>query len=201
MKRTHAAAAVLAATLLLAGVGATAPAAAIPPTAALPTAVVPGADAANPVDPTTQKRPVHCAVEVRPIDQPPVESVPVCFADSHGVDRYLDAVTSADASSRGVAAASTPLGTVYSNSNGGGSSLTFWGASGCYGVVFGFSSMPSGWSSNVSSAGGSNGCWVTLYGATGYGGARLNCTPWCGGVGSLNDQVRSVVFRPTGTFG
>ena len=143
----------------------------------------------------------HCAVEVRAVGERAAPSTPVCFTEPEGVERYLDAIGTADASGRAVAAASTALGTVYSNSNGGGSSLTFWGSSGCYGVLFGFSSMPSGWTSNVSSAGGSNGCWVTVYGATGYGGSRLNCTPWCGGIGGLNDQVKSIVFRPTGTFG
>ncbi|MFB9308794.1 hypothetical protein BJY17_001740 [Agromyces hippuratus] len=143
----------------------------------------------------------HCAVEVRSVGERSAPSTLVCFPEPEGVERYLAAIGTADASGRAVAAASTSLGTVYSNSNGGGSSLTFWGSSGCYGVVFGFSSMPSGWSSNVSSAGGSHGCWVTLYGATRYGGARLNCTPWCGGIGGLNDQVKSIVFRPTGTFG
>ncbi|KQZ09120.1 hypothetical protein ASD23_12535 [Agromyces sp. Root1464] len=143
----------------------------------------------------------HCAVEVRAVGERAAPSAPVCFSEPEGVERYLDAIGTADASGRAVAASSTALGTVYANSNGGGSSLTFWGSSGCYGVLFGFSSMPSGWSSNVSSAGGSNGCWVTVYGTTGYGGSRLNCTPWCGGVGGLNDQVKSIVFRPTGTFG
>ncbi|MFC9559069.1 hypothetical protein [Agromyces sp. NPDC056965] len=143
----------------------------------------------------------HCAVEVQAVGKRTAPPTPVCFSEPEGVERYLDAIGTADASGRAVAAASTSLGTVYSDSNGGGSSLTFWGSSGCYGVVFGFSSMPSGWSNNVSSAGGSHGCWVTLYGTTGYGGSRLNCTPWCGGIGGLNDQVKSIVFRPTGTFG
>jgi hypothetical protein len=93
------------------------------------------------------------------------------------------------------------LGTAYKDANGGGSSFTFWGSSGCNGVVFGFASLPSGWDNSISSAGGSNGCWVTLYSATNYGGSRLNCTPWCGSVYGLNDNVRSIVFRPTGTFG
>ena len=95
----------------------------------------------------------HCAVEVRAVGERAAPSTPVCFTEPEGVEQYLDAIGTADASGRAVAAASTALGTVYSNSNGGGSSLTFWGSSGCYGVVFGFSSMPSGWSSNVSSAG------------------------------------------------
>jgi len=140
----------------------------------------------------------HCVVELRPLGSTFVPS-PVCFetqGDATGFAR--DAVGSSSA--RG-ALASTILGTAYKDANGGGSSFTFWGSSGCAGVVFGFSSLPSGWDNSISSAGGSNGCWATLYSTTGYGGSRLNCTAWCGSVYSLNDNVRSIVFRPTGTFG
>lgn len=151
---------------------------------------------------------VHCAIEVQPIAEkstaevaPAETAEPVCFDTRAEVDGYLDGALSADDSRMGTASASTILGRVYTDANGGGSSLAFWGSSGCYGVTFGFASLPSGWDNTVSSAGGSNGCWVTLYTETSYGGSRLNCTPWCGSIGTLNDRVKSLVFRPTGTLG
>jgi hypothetical protein len=48
---------------------------------------------------------------------------------------------------------------------------------------------------------GTNGCWVTLYTSTSYGGSKITCGPSCSSIGSLNDRIRSLVFRPTGTFG
>ena len=185
MPRINVISAALAAALVLAGLGAVSPATA--------------AESSDTGSKASAE--VHCAVEVQAVGKRAAPPAPVCFPEPEGVEQYLAAIGTADASGRMVAAASTSLGTVYTDVNGGGSSLTFWGSSGCYGVVFGFSSMPSGWSSNVSSAGGSHGCWVTLYSATGYGGSRFNCTPWCGGISTLNDRVKSIVFRPTGTFG
>ncbi|RXZ66978.1 peptidase inhibitor family I36 protein [Agromyces albus] len=156
--------------------------------------------------PPTARDVVHCAVEVQATESRPTAEAapaePVCFDTRAEVDGYLQGALSADDGSRmSTASASTILGRVYTDANGGGSSLAFWGSSGCYGVTFGFASLPSGWNNTISSAGGSNGCWVTLYTETSYGGSRLNCTPWCGGIGTLNDRVKSLVFRPTGTFG
>lgn len=140
----------------------------------------------------------HCAVEVSPLGEA-AGSEMVCFGSQNDVSDYLSYITGS-LSARGLLA-TTILGVAYTDANGGGSSFTFWGSSGCVGVVFGFSSLASGWDNSISSAGGSNGCWLTLYSATGYGGSRLNCTPWCGSVYGLNDAVKSIVFRPTGTFG
>lgn len=39
-------------------------------------------------------------------------------------------------------------------------------------------------------------CWVSLYTAPSYGGTQLLCTPNCATLGSLNDRVLSLVFRP-----
>ncbi|MBT2517429.1 peptidase inhibitor family I36 protein [Streptomyces sp. ISL-90] len=151
--------------------------------------------------PPTPRDVVHCAVEVQPTADG-ATAEPVCFDTRAEVDGYLQGALAADDNSRMTAAASsTILGRVYTDVNGGGSSLTFWGSSGCYGVTFGFASLPSGWNNTISSAGGSNGCWVTLYTETSYGGSRLNCTPWCGSMGSWNDRTKSIIFRPTGTFG
>lgn len=145
----------------------------------------------------------HCAVQVSPItnDQDHQGAAePVCFATEAEVTEYLDSLGIGDGAARG-AAASVIVGTVYKDYNAGGASLTFWGTSGCAGVTFGFSSLASGWDNSISSVRGSNGCWVTLYTATSYGGSRLNCTPYCASIGSWNDNVKSLVFRPTGTFG
>lgn len=159
---------------------------------ALPLLAVPGlpAAAAEPVE--------HCAVQIAPVDEPEAYE-PVCFKTEAAVQDYLDRLASTDLS-RG-ATASVAIGTVYKDAAGGGSSLTFWGSSGCSGVTFGFASLAAGWDNSISSAGGANGCWLTLYSSTSYGGSRLNCTPWCGSVFGLNDAVKSLVFRPNGTFG
>jgi hypothetical protein len=143
----------------------------------------------------------HCAVEVHPTATPEQSGAPVCFDTEDEVAEYLASIGVAEISARGAAAASTVVGTVYKDTNGAGASLTFWGASGCSGVTFGFPSLASGWNNSISSVRASNGCWVTVYTATSYGGSRLNCTPYCASIGTWSDNVKSLVFRPSGTFG
>lgn len=142
----------------------------------------------------------HCVVQVHPIQssEPPAE--PVCFDTPKLAAAYLSSIGVGDSAARG-AAVSTIVGTVYKDYNEGGESLTFWGSSGCAGVTFGFPSLASGWDNSISSVRASNGCWVTLYTTTSYGGSRLNCTPYCASIGTWNDNVKSLVFRPEGTFG
>lgn len=144
--------------------------------------------------------PEHCAVEAYAVGDRRTPDEPVCFGSESEVSQYLDGLTGAATEAR-AAAATTVIGTVYKDINSGGASLTFWGTSGCAGVTFGFPSLASGWNNSISSARGSNGCWLTLYTATNYGGSRLNCTPYCASIGAWNDNVQSIVFRPTGTFG
>ena len=164
-------------------------------TVAAPVAVPAGAEA------SAARAEVHCVVEVQPVDSAERQDAPRCFPTKAEADGYLDAsIATTDATSRS-ALASVTLGTVYADVNYRGSTLTMWGSSGCAGVTYGFASLSGGWDSRISSARGSNGCWVTLYRATGYGGDRITCTPTCSSIGSLNDQVRSLVFRPWGTFG
>jgi hypothetical protein len=127
---------------------------------------------------------------------------PVCFSSIEQVERYLERRSIAAADSRFAAAtASVGVGRIYKDASKGGSSLTFWGANGCLGATYGFTSLSSGWNTSVSSLTGLNGCWATAYSATSYGGGRLNCTPYCSGLGALNDKVKSLVFRPNGTLG
>lgn len=142
----------------------------------------------------------HCAVEVYPALEQRGSAEPVCFGTEEEVVDYLTGLGVNDHAARGVAA-SIVVGTVYKDYSGAGGSLTFWGTSGCTGVTFGFPTLASGWDNSISSARGSNGCWLTLYTTTNYGGSRLNCTPYCASIGSWNDNVKSLVFRPTGTFG
>lgn len=143
---------------------------------------------------------VHCAAEVTPLGEPAASAEHVCFGSEADVEEYLKGIQQNNPAARS-ANASTIVGTVYQDTNRTGSSLTFWGTNGCAGAVFGFSSLESGWNNSISSASGQNGCWATLYTAVSYGGARLNCTPYCASVGSWNDNVKSLVFRPSGTFG
>ncbi|MFF2271540.1 hypothetical protein ACFVTX_04665 [Agromyces sp. NPDC058136] len=144
----------------------------------------------------------HCAIDITAGETRRAKAAePVCFASIEEVDRYLEARSAATAESRSLAAASVAVGRIYENTDKGGSSLTFWGSSGCAGETFGFPSLSSGWSTSVSSVTGLNGCWATSYTATSYGGSRLNCTPYCSNMWNYNDKIKSLVFRPSGTLG
>ncbi|MCD5346191.1 hypothetical protein [Agromyces sp. S2-1-8] len=148
----------------------------------------------------------HCAIgldAVAAADRAGAEAPePVCFSSLDEVDRYLAEQTTDDGSRlTAAAAASVAVGRVYKDASKGGSSLTFWGSNGCAGVTFGFPSLSSGWNTSISSLTGLNGCWATAYAATSYSGTRANCTPYCATLGSLNDRVKSLVFRPTGSLG
>lgn len=140
----------------------------------------------------------HCVGEALPVDSIEAPPEPVCFDTSEEAVAYLDEVT--QAKSRG-ATGSVVLGTVYSDANYGGSTYSLFGSGTCAGVTFGFPSLSGGWDSSISSAKAASGCWVTLYKTTSYGGEKINCMPGCPTVGSLNDQVHSLVFRPQGTVG
>lgn len=149
---------------------------------------------------TTEGAGDHCVVQVHPIESTEPAAEPACFSTPELAAAYLTSIGVGDPAARGTAA-STIIGTVYKDFNEGGESLTFWGSSGCAGVTFGFPSLASGWDNSISSTRASNGCWVTLYTTTSYGGSRLNCTPYCASIGTWNDNVKSVVFRPEGSFG
>lgn len=141
---------------------------------------------------------VHCVGEALPVGSADPAPEPVCFDTPEEAADFLEGVTQVHA--RGLAA-NVVLGTVYETANFGGSTYTFWGSSACNSATYGFASLTGGWDSRISSARSANGCWVTLYQATSYGGAKMTCMPNCSSVGGLNDQVRSIVFRPEGTIG
>ncbi|WP_350349111.1 peptidase inhibitor family I36 protein [Agromyces sp. G08B096] len=149
----------------------------------------------------------HCVVEAVELDaagDPLVDGTaaePTCFATEPEVDAFLEGRASAARSVDAALASSTLIGRVYQDAGGGGGSLSFWGANACAGSTFGFPSLPAGWNDAISSGGGLNGCWVTMYTDASYGGSRLNCTPWCGGLSSWNDRVSALVFRPAGQYG
>lgn len=128
----------------------------------------------------------------------------ICFGHENSVDAYLTEqgirIQAPSAQSR-TTAASVVLGRAYQDTNLRGASFTYYGSSGCAGATFGFSPLASGWTNTISSAQGTNGCWLTLYSATGFGGDRQNCTPTCTSVLRFNDAVKSIVFRPTGQLG
>lgn len=144
----------------------------------------------------------YCAVQVFTITERQKAAEPTCFATEEEVSGYLEEVTTASPSStaRG-ASASVIVGTVYKDHGGNGASLTFWGTSGCAGATFGFPSLASEWANSISSVRAANGCWATVYTGSNYSGARLNCTPYCAALNGWNDNVKSLVFRPSGTFG
>jgi hypothetical protein len=143
----------------------------------------------------------HCVVEIFPLGAPVgTGAEAVCFATEAEVAEFLGRMAQPNPGGRAVAA-SVAVGTVYKDANAAGGSLTFWGTNGCAGATFGFASVAADWNTSISSVRASNGCWGTAYSATGYGGSRVNCTPYCASLGALNDAVKSLVFRPSGTLG
>lgn len=139
----------------------------------------------------------YCVVALTAIDASAKPAEPTCFNTESKRDAYLFGASRLNTA----AAAAVVIGTVYRDEGFGGGSLTFTGSSGCAGVTFGFPSLNSDWANAISSAKATNGCWVTLYSGASYNGTRTNCTPSCPGVGSLNDNVWSAVFRPSGALG
>lgn len=137
----------------------------------------------------------HCLVQMTADGFP---QDPVCFETEAQRDAFAVSREARSTSDRS-ASASTHIGTVWKDGNYRGSSMAYWGANGCAGRTFPFSSNTTGW--GISSVKAANGCWATLYTAASYGGAKLNCTPNCAALGTWNDSVRSLIFRPKGTFG
>jgi len=138
----------------------------------------------------------YCAVEVTPLGSPPTATRPTCFPTQAEVDAYLAEVTAPSAARSAATTASTVLGTVYKDANYAGGSLSFYGSGTCAGVTYGFASLDAAWQNTISSAKAYAGCYVSLYTGASYGGTQLLCTPNCPGLGSLNDRVLSLVFRP-----
>lgn len=142
----------------------------------------------------------QCAIRIDADRDVTQSSAPVCFESVSEVESYVEESISAESDGSG-SRISTVLGVVYQDANYGGASLTMYGSGTCSGTTYGFPSLASGWDNSISSAKGSSTCWLTLYSATYYGGSRLNCVPNCGSLGTMNDQVKSIVFRPVGTYG
>jgi hypothetical protein len=138
----------------------------------------------------------YCAVKIQPLGSSQTPTAPVCFDAQAGVDAYLVAVTAPSLARSASATASTVLGTVYKDANYSGGSLSLYGSGSCSGVTFGFASLDAAWQNTISSAKAFAGCYVSLYTGGSYGGTQLLCTPNCASLGTLNDRVLSLVFRP-----
>ncbi|MDQ1129426.1 hypothetical protein [Microbacterium sp. SORGH_AS_0888] len=162
------------------------------------------------VSDATQNR--ACTVGTLPQRGEPDPHAPVvvsCFDTLEQAEAFVEAGAPGDyeklvpqARTSRAAATTVIIGRQYTGDNRTGSVLVQWGSgSGCYGVTYGFSSMPSGWNDVIRSSEGFNNCWVTDYADAGYGGARANCTPYCGTLASLASQTSSVVYRPWGSVG
>lgn len=151
----------------------------------------------------------YCAVRIEPIGSAGPPATPVCFDTQSEVDAYLAAITgdprARSAASSTSSSLSTPsttasavLGTVWKDAGYSGGSLSFYGSGTCSGVTYGFPSLDPSWQNTISSAKAFSSCWVSLYTATSYGGSQLLCTPNCSSLGSFNDRILSLVFRPAG---
>lgn len=138
----------------------------------------------------------YCAVEIEALGSSQEPAVPVCFDTQGEVDAYLQTLTAPTRARSAAARASTVLGTVYKDAGYGGGSLSFYGTGSCSGATFGFASLDAAWQNAISSAKAFAGCFVSVYSGASYGGAQLLCTPNCASLGSLNDRVLSLVFRP-----
>lgn len=139
----------------------------------------------------------HCAVEAYPIDSVPIDTPePVCFDTVYEVEEYISSASPVGRA----ATSSVAIGTIYENDQYGGLSLTYFAGSGCYGVTYGYPTLPSSWYSEISSAKGASNCWISLYAGDSYTAGAVLCPPNCATLsGTFNDRVRSLVFRPTGS--
>ncbi|APZ33063.1 hypothetical protein BOH66_01180 [Microbacterium aurum] len=147
--------------------------------------------------------------EAPPADIPVVIS---CFDSQAEAEAFIEAgapgdieqlIGTSQARSASAAAASTvTIGSVWTGLGRTGSVLIHWGTgSGCYGVTYGFPTLPSGWNDNIRSAEGSSNCWASHYQNASYGGQVLTCAPYCSTLSFLNAMSSSIVYRPVGTFG
>lgn len=115
------------------------------------------------------------------------------------LERTLDASGMAPASSSWVL-----LGIEYANTGYSGASLVLYGSSGSgcgSSRTYGFPTMPTGWNNRVSSARSYAGCASSHYTLTSYRGSVRTCQGGCSTLGTLNNNVSSIVFRPLGTYG
>ncbi|ARU50833.1 hypothetical protein CBR64_04340 [Cellulosimicrobium cellulans] len=103
------------------------------------------------------------------------------------------------------AASSLVLGVLWRDANYKGASKVLYGSgtNGCYGgSTYGFPNLANLLMNNVvTSATTYAGCWVTLYDAYSYAGAKKNCTPHCATLGTFDNKASSVVYRPVGQLG
>lgn len=137
---------------------------------------------------------IHCVMEATEFGAVPQTTEPICFETYEDADEFIQRIGS---DAQRSAAASVSIATIYEHASYGGSSLSFYGTSGCSGVTFGFASLPSGWDTRVSSATGRNGCSLSLYTGTDYSGSVVQCRPGCASLSATwNDNVRSLVARP-----
>lgn len=110
-----------------------------------------------------------------PTDVPLVMS---CFETLAEAEEFVEAGAPGDLEqliprARGGATLSTVIvGKQYTGTSRSGAVLVQWGTgSGCYGVTYGYPSMPFGWNDEVRSSEGFSNCWVSNYTATSYGGS------------------------------
>lgn len=147
-----------------------------------------------------------------PVGQPLPDNPPLitsCFDTIEEAEAFIQAGAPGDlerlvpeARSRLAPLSTVIIGRQYTSTSRGGTVLVQWGTgTGCYGVTYGFPSMPNGWNNVVRSSEGFSNCWVSNYTETEYGGAVLNCIPYCSTMGSFAALTSSVVYRPSGTFG
>ncbi len=125
------------------------------------------------------------------------------FIEEGAPGDYEQLVPQARAAVDAVTTSTVIIGRQYTGTGRTGSVLVQWGAgSGCYGVTYGFPSMPSGWNDVIQSSEGVSNCWVSDYVNASYGGAVANCTPYCTSLSAtLEGKTSSVVYRPWGTYG
>lgn len=114
-----------------------------------------------------------------------------------GAPGDLEQLVDVAAYARG-ATATVVIGRVWTGTSRSGTLLIQWG---CYGVTYGFPSMPSGWNDSVRSSQGYANCWATHYENSSYGGSSLTCSAYCSSLGFLDAKTSSLVYRPVGTFG
>ena len=152
------------------------------------------AETGNSLVPTSVDQ--FCAVEIAPGSAMMPE--PQCFDSKIKRDSYFDFEGIRQSTSEiRAASSSVVLGTLYKDANRQGASLTLWGAGTCSNATYGFASIALDWAHSVTSAASRSGCSMTLYTGTNYTGQFHVCATVCNSIGNVNDNVNSVVFRPS----
>jgi hypothetical protein len=173
--------------------------------------------AANAATPVSNPNGSYCAMQLQPADSPQPESSPLCFDTDTQLQTYLTSVgvqgadtTTSSVKARSLTVEATTsgsavlLGEVFQDVYYGGAKMALWGQDGCQnGGVYGWPTLPAGWSNSISSGHGNDTCYLQMYPLQNYmdDGMKITCSWECITMSTMNDRAQSIKFTPYGVFG